>query len=185
VGYADRVLAQIEANKAVTANKAAPFNSTKAAEEAAVMARNPDVFSRQITRENEMWGTMNRALGGSRTADNLMDDAMAIPTEGPARQAIMDALRLNFGAAATNLAIAVAPALRGQSPATRKIIGEALMSGDPATVLRAMARTVKDQAARSEIVRAIRSAGAVTTGSNSERFVARDAYGRPLPKPEY
>lgn len=165
VGYADRLLAQLEANKAVTANKAAPFDSTKAAEEARAMAINPDVFGRQIARENDMWGTMNRALGGSRTADNLMDEAMSIPTTGPARQAIVDALRLNFGGAATNLAIAVAPALRGQSPATRKLIADALMSQDPEVALRAAAQTVKDQGVKRAIERAITSAGAVTVAN--------------------
>jgi hypothetical protein len=140
VGYADRLLAQLEANKAITANKAAPFNSTKAQTEANALALNPDVFGRQIGRENNMWATMNRALGGSRTADNLIDDAMAIPTEGPGRQAMIDALRLNIPGAATNLAIAVAPALRGQSAGTRKLIADALMSADPETALRAAAR---------------------------------------------
>lgn len=162
VGYADRILAQIEANKAITANRAAPFNSTKAAEEARAMTLNPDVFARQIGRENDMWGTMNRALGGSRTADNLMDDAMAIPTEGPGRQAIVDALRLNFGGAATNLAIAVAPALRGQSPATRKMIADALMSQDPAVALRAAAQSVKDEGVKRAIEAALMKSAAVT-----------------------
>jgi hypothetical protein len=164
VGYADRVLAGIESNKAIGANRAAPFNSTKGAEEAAAMARNPDVFGRQITRENEMFGTMNRALGGSRTADNLMDEAMSVPT-GPGRQAVIDALRLNFGGAATNLAIAVAPALTGQSPATRKLIADALMSADPEVALRAAAQTVKDQGVKRAIERAITSAGAATVAN--------------------
>jgi hypothetical protein len=164
VGYADRTLAGIEANKAIGANKAAPFNSTKAAEEAAVMAKNPETFGRQIARENEMWGTMNRALGGSRTADNLMDEALSVPT-GPGRQAVVDALRLNFGGAATNLAIAIAPALRGQSPATRKMIADALMSADPEVALRAVAQTTKDQGLRQAIGRAITSGGAVTVAN--------------------
>jgi hypothetical protein len=165
VGYADRLLAQLEANKAVTANKAAPFTSTKVAEEARAMTVNPDLFGRQISRETDMWGTMNRALGGSRTADNLIDDAMAIPESGPGRQAMMDALRLNIPGAATNLAIAVAPALRGQSAATRKLIADALMSADPEVALRAAAQTVKDQGVKRAIERAITSAGAVTVAN--------------------
>lgn len=165
VGYADRLLAQLEANRAVTANRAAPFNSTKAAEEARAMTLNPDQFGRQIARENDMWGTMNRALGGSRTADNLIDDAMAIPESGPGRQAVIDALRLNLSSAATNLAIAVAPALRGQSPATRKLIADALMSPDPEVALRAAAQTVKDQGVKRAIERATTSAGAVTVAN--------------------
>jgi len=165
VGYADRILAQIDSNKAITANKAAPFNSTKAAEEARAMTLNPDQFGRQIARENDMWGTMNRALGGSRTADNLMDDAMSIPTSGPARQAMIDLFRVNLPGVATNLAIAVAPALRGQSPATRKLIADALMSSDPEVALRAAAQTVKDQGVKRAIERAITSAGAVTVAN--------------------
>jgi hypothetical protein len=165
VGYADRLLAQVESNKAITANKAAPFNSTKAAEEARAMTLNPDRFGRQIERENAMWGTMNRALGGSRTADNLMDEALALPTSGPAKQAMVDLFRANLPSAAANLAIAVAPALRGQAPATRRLIADALMSADPETALRAAAQSVRDQSVRRAIERAITAAGAVTVAN--------------------
>jgi len=112
-----------------------------------------------------MWGTMNRALGGSRTADNLMDEAMSLPTSGPGKQAIVDALRLNFGGAAANLAIAVAPALRGQSPATRQLIADALMSADPETALRAAAQRVQDTGVRRAIESALTSAGSVTVAN--------------------
>jgi hypothetical protein len=165
VGYGDRMLGQLEQMSAPTANRAKPLQSPKRAMEADAIATNPAQYNERLNRENAMWGTMNRALGGSRTADNLMDEAMSIPTSGPAKQAVMDALSLNFGSAVANLAIAVAPALRGQSEGTRKLISEALMSADPQTALRAVAQRSSDQGVKRAIEKALTATGAISVAN--------------------
>ncbi len=49
-----------------------PLQSPKRDAEARAMTVLPDLYRRRLGRENEMW-ERNRALGGSRTADNLED----------------------------------------------------------------------------------------------------------------
>lgn len=139
VGYGDRVLAGIEANKSPTANVARAFNSTKAQNEAAVVAQDPQLLLSRIARENTMWGTQNRALGGSRTADNLSD----IGDLGKAKSialAARDFFTGNWSGAASNAGAAIGPALTGNNPATRGLIAEMLMSSDPKKALAAALR---------------------------------------------
>lgn len=139
VGYGDRVLAGIEANKSPTANVAKAFNSTKARQEAAIIAENPELFLGRIGRENAMWGTQNRALGGSRTADNLSDVADLGAAKSLALAA-RDFFTGNWSGAASNAGAAIGPALTGNNPATRGLIAEMLMSSDPKKALAAALR---------------------------------------------
>ena len=139
VGYGDRVLAGIEANKSPTANVAKAFNSTKARQEAAIIAENPELFLGRIGRENAMWGTQNRALGGSRTADNLSDVA-DLGTAKSLALAARDFFTGNWSGAASNAGAAIGPALTGNNPATRGLIAEMLMSSDPKKALAAALR---------------------------------------------
>ena len=135
LGYGDRALAKIEANPAPTANKARPFQSSKAQAEAEAMALNPSVFRDRLARETQMWETQNRALGGSRTADNLEDI-------GGANQLAQQATGIggslatgNVGHALANTVQAIAPRLTGQNEATRLLMARALMSQNPQTAL--------------------------------------------------
>lgn len=154
VGYGDRRLAQIEANAAPTANKAKPFTSTKARAEADAMALDPQLFSNRINREGSMWEVQNRALGGSRTADNLEDIASVGPIGNTVR-ALRSALNLQGGEALANLGAAVGPALTGQNEATRTLIAKMLMSNDPATVLAPALKAKETSEAAKRIVEAL------------------------------
>lgn len=134
VGYGDKALAGIERNASPTANVAKAFNSTKAQEEAAAMALDPELFARRVARENAMWSTQNRALGGSRTADNLSD----VKDLGPMKNlglAVRDAFTGNFGSAASNVGAAIGPVLGGQNAGTRGLLAEMLMSPNPKQAL--------------------------------------------------
>lgn len=134
VGYADRALARIEANPAPTADKSRPFRSTKVATESDAMAVDAPLFQRRVQREGDMWETQNRALGGSRTADNLQD----IGNTGPMAdlfRAARDVGNLQFGQAAQNLGAAVSPYMTGRNEATRKLIADMLMSAQASNVL--------------------------------------------------
>lgn len=77
-GYVDSHIARIEAASASpTTNKARPLISEKTSKEFPAFA-NPEKaaeMGRRINREQKMFETMNEALGGSKTANNLADAA--------------------------------------------------------------------------------------------------------------
>lgn len=135
IGYGDQLLSKIEANTAPTANKAKILQSPKRSAEAQAMTVDPELYGRQLGRENDMWETQNRALGGSRTADNLQDIDKTGEVAGGIMGAGRSALNFQFGDAASKLAGALGPIAKGQNDATRKIIAKALMSDDPAKAL--------------------------------------------------
>ena len=155
VGYGDRALARLEANPAPTANKAQPFRSTKAQTEADAMARDPTAFRSRMDRENQMWETQNRALGGSRTADNLED----IGASGQiAQQAtgIGGALATgNIGHAISGAVGALAPRLTGQNEATRLLMARALMSGKPRQTIAPVYEAYQRQLVRQRMLEAL------------------------------
>jgi len=150
IGYGDRVLDQLERITAPTANRAKPLQSPKRAMEASAIARDPALYADRLGRENVMWETQNRALGGSRTADNLADidamDGMATGALGAARSAS----NLQLGDAVAKVAGMLAPIAKGQNEATRRLIAQALLSGN-ANVL---APVIK-QAGKSSAVRRV------------------------------
>lgn len=124
IGYGDRALAKVESVTSPSTNRAKAFTSTKAKTEADAMALDPDLFRRRIDRENQMWETFNRALGGSRTADNLAD-----VSDTAARTAglVTNVLAGRFGAAAQQAGMTVLNALSGQNEATRNYLADILL----------------------------------------------------------
>lgn len=142
VGYANTVIDEVERNRATTANAARQFNSTKRTGEAQAMATDPRLFGDRIARENTMWETQNRALQGSRTADNLQDIGELGPRAEIAR-ALMDVGNLQFGQAAGRVGSAIAPAVTGMNESTRNLIARALMSDNPR---QAMASAMRQEA---------------------------------------
>lgn len=134
VGYGDKAIDAIQRNTSPTANVAKPFASTKRAAEADAMAIDPRLFADRVGREGTMWATQNRALGGSRTADNLSD----IKDLGPMKNlalAARDFFTGNFGNAASNAGAALGSTFGGQNEATRGLIAQMLMSSDPEAAL--------------------------------------------------
>lgn len=129
IGYGDERLRGMEATRGETTNRMLPFNATKAQREMGALAQDPAMWERQRVRENTMWQTQNRALGGSMTADNLAD----ISDNG-----VMSDIAKSLGEVATgnfrnsvgNAANSVARAAGGLNAPTRELIARALMSGD-------------------------------------------------------
>lgn len=159
IGYGDRALKRIEGNSSPTANKAKPFTSTKAAKEADVIARDPNLFKQRIAREGAMHDTQARALGGSLTADNLQDISNTGVLSNLARSA-SSLVTGHPGVAAQRAAAALGPIVSGQSEATRALISKMLMSNDPAAILEPIMKSVKSKAARNRLIEAlIRGAG--------------------------
>jgi hypothetical protein len=134
-GYGDRLLAQLETMASPTANRAKPLLSPKRAMEADAMATDPRLYSDRLGRENTMWETQNRALGGSRTADNLADQGAMDGISGEVMQAGKAAANLQFGDMVQKVAGALGPILKGQNEPTRMLIAQALMSSNAGQVL--------------------------------------------------
>lgn len=129
-GYGDRLLGQLEAMTAPTANRAKPLLSPKRAMEAEAMATDPKLYADRLARENTMWETQNKALGGSRTADNLADQEAMSGLAGGGLQAARSAANFQFGDMASRIAGALAPVLKGQNEPTRALIAQMLLSGN-------------------------------------------------------
>ena len=148
-GYGDRLLAQLETMSAPTANRAKPLLSPKRATEADAMATDPRLYSDRMGRENTMWETQNRALGGSRTADNLADQGAMDGISGEVMQAGKAAANLQFGDMVQKVAGALGPILKGQNEPTRMLIAQALMSSNAGQVLApAIAQATKSAGVR-------------------------------------
>ena len=148
-GYGDRLLAQLETMSAPTANRAKPLLSPKRAMESDAMATDPRLYSDRLGRENTMWETQNRALGGSRTADNLADQGAMNGISGEVMQAGKAAANLQFGDMVQKVAGALGPILKGQNEPTRMLIAQALMSSNAGQVLApAIAQATKSASVR-------------------------------------
>lgn len=126
VGRADAQLGRIGA-AAEGANKARPLTSGKAQSELPAMAQDAELLRRQLARENQMFATGSKVLGGSETAERLADDALL---SQDAMGVIGNLLSGNVKGAAGKLGIKALSAAQGQNAATRQLIAQALLSQD-------------------------------------------------------
>jgi hypothetical protein len=136
VGYGDKMIDQLDRITSPTSNRAKPLQSPKRATEAEAMATDYPLYSGRLARENTMWETQNRALGGSRTADNLADQEAMAGLAGGAWGAAKSVGNFQFGDAVVKIASLLKPIAKGgQNTATRALIAKALLSGDPMAAL--------------------------------------------------
>jgi len=126
-GYGNDLLAKLEAMKAPTADRAKQLQSPKQEIEAGAMSLDPELYGRRLSRENDMWQTQNRALGGSLTADNMMGEENAAAAAG----GIMRAATSPISTALETVLTRLVPAAKGQTEETRMMIARMLMSKDP------------------------------------------------------
>ncbi len=145
VGYGDRTLARIESTAGEGTNRARPLTSTKFRREAGEMAVDPDLLDRRIGRENTMFETRNRAVGGSRTADNLSDISDLQPYDVGV---IANLLTGRWGTAASQVSGGLSDVFTGMNPQTRKIIADALMAQDASGLRSAAQRQGVSEAQR-------------------------------------
>lgn len=165
IGYGDDLLRRIEANTAPTANKAKVLQSPKRDAEAGAMALKPDVYAERLQRENTMWETQNRALGGSKTADNLQDIAATGEAATGLGGAVRSAANFQFGDAAAKTAGVLAPVFKGQNEATRQLIAQAMLSDNVSKALGpALQQKSKSEMKRRLIEALIRGAGRAGSG---------------------
>lgn len=151
VGRADAQLGRIDA-AAEGANKARPLTSGKAQAELPAMARDAELLRRQLARENQMFATGSKVLGGSETAERLADDALL---SQDAMGVIGNLLSGNVKGAAGKLGVKALKGMQGQNAATRQMIAQALLSPDVRpTIARAIAQQQRS-AKQNKVVEAL------------------------------
>lgn len=121
-GYIDPVIGRVE-NAATGVNVARPLTSDKFTAEAASMANDPALLARQLQREGTMFETSARALGGSKTADNLADIKSV-----NGLSALQALFRGDLAAAGGKVAGGVANLATGKTEAMREELARMLLS---------------------------------------------------------
>ena len=131
-GYADALNQQIERG-AEGQNAARRFTSEKYRAELPELSTfngpylpgQPDATTERLARELQMFETRSRALGGSKTADNLAnaEDAGIDP------RIFWNLMHGNVGAAASNVVGRAGNVLTGNTPAVRSELAKMLLAG--------------------------------------------------------
>lgn len=157
-GYSDPVLAKIEA-AAPGVNKARPLLNEKTSTELGAMANDPALLARRVGRENTMFETTNRALGGSKTADNLADIGDA---KANSASAIINLLTGRWGAAAGQVADKLLAGATGSSPKSREMIAKLLLSSDINAALTPALRKKAAQVGVDNVIAALIRSGGIS-----------------------
>lgn len=153
-GYADRLIESAQGG-AMGANKARPFTSQAAQTELPALAapgQGPRMMDR-LGRENVMFETRAQAIGGSRTADNLADNA-AVAMD-PA--IIGNLLMGRWGQAGQNALARSGDFLSGSTPEVRQQMANILLQsgGDPNLLREGLSRAMESEQFRREIGNAL------------------------------
>lgn len=128
IGYADPLIAQTQ-GAAVGVNKARPFTSDafRAESQAVAPLTTGNQMARRLSREQTMFETGAQALGGSKTADNLADNARRVDSPW----VIAHLLRGNIGAAASLAVGRAENILHGSTQKVRSEIAKLLLQSGP------------------------------------------------------
>ena len=166
-GYVDPAIAQTQ-GAAFGANKARPLINDAFQAEANAIAPGNDLMQRRIAREQTMFSTRERALGGSKTADNLANhEALGINPS-----LVMHAVSGNWGAAIGSMVHAGVRGLTGNTPAVRKAVADILLRNGrnmTAPQLNQMvSRTIAQIQFLQTMARSGTAAAATTTNANQK-----------------
>ena len=144
-GYVDPLIAQTQ-GAAFGVNKARPLMNDAFQAEGGVMAPGNPLMQRRIGREHTMFETRNAAMGGSKTADNLADQAAM----GVDPTLIGNILSGNWSGAMRSALSAGSNALTGNTPQVRQEVGRILLQNGVSAG--ALNRMINDTIARIQFV---------------------------------
>ena len=108
-----------------------------------------------------MFETRNKALGGSRTADNLSDVEDMKGFDG---NLLMNLLTGRWGQATAQGAQVIGRTASGQNEATRELIARALLSRDPQAALGPALQQALTSDQRQRVLEAIVRSGGIRLG---------------------
>jgi hypothetical protein len=125
VGYADPLIEQTN-NAAIGVNKVRPLLADGPQAELSAFAAPGEGqrLGERLARENTMFETRNHALGGSKTADNLADEAAS----GIDPRIFWNLVHGNVGGAISNVIHHSGNALTGNTPAVRSQLAQLLLA---------------------------------------------------------
>lgn len=157
VGYVDPEIAKVQ-GAPYGVNKARPYTSDAFTAESNAIAPNAATMQRQLGRENTMFETRNRAMGGSRTFDNFANaDAMGVLPEITA--AGINAAHGNWGAVLRQGFHAGQNGLTGNTPAVRSELARLLLTNatdtSPSELARIMNKASEELARRRGVNKAV------------------------------
>ena len=158
-GYVDPLIAKVE-NAPLGSNKARPFTSDKFVGDSGAISLDKNLLARKIQRENTMFDTNARVLGGSRTADNQVDIGASNIFASGALQDLMRGRLLSAGGKAIGQ---VGTVISGKNAQTRNILADALVSHGSAAVpiVKGAAKTAaKSDALKQALIKKILAAEA-------------------------
>lgn len=163
IGYADPIIERMQGGPAGV-NKAREFTSDAAQAElpAFAVSGRADPMMRGLGRENTMFETRAQALGGSRTADNLSDNAAM----GMSPEIFSNLLSGNVPAALRNMIVRSADTLGGNTAKVRDELSRyLLMTGNAQNLPADLAKAIATKAKRDELANRILRGAYAGTGS--------------------
>ncbi len=122
-GYVDPLIQQAQ-GAAFGVNKARPLINDAFQAEAGAMAPGNPLMQRRIGREDTMFQTRNAAMGNSKTAENLADDAAM----GVDPTLVGQILSGNWTGALRSFVASGSNALSGNTPAVRQAVADILLT---------------------------------------------------------
>jgi hypothetical protein len=152
-GYADRLIEAAQ-SPARGVNKARDLTGDAFQQEAAVMAPGNDMMQRRIARENTMFETGARALGGSKTFDNAANDA-AMGVSPELLGVVGNVLRGNVGGALRTALAAGQNVLTGNTAQVRQAVADILLQRGSSMSPAALQRMVDEATRRIDTIRQI------------------------------
>jgi hypothetical protein len=163
IGYADPLIEKIQGARIGT-NKAADFTAMGVDDELRAFAApgRADLLMSRIGRENTMFDTRARAMGGSQTSDNFSDNAaMAVNPE-----IVSNLLSGNWVSAARNIVSRSGDFLGGNTEKVRDELSRyLLMTGNAQNLPADLAKAIATKAKRDEIANRILRGAYAGTGS--------------------
>lgn len=129
-GYVDPLIAQTQ-GAAVGVNKARPLINDAFQAEAGAMAPGNPLMQRRIGRENTMFETRHEAMGGSKTAHNINDDAAMGVAPEEAINFVGQIVTGRFGGALNTALSAGKNFFSGNTPEVRQAVAQILLQRGP------------------------------------------------------
>jgi hypothetical protein len=180
VGYGDKLIESVQGG-AMGQNKARPLSSDAYRNELDTLSlyqgpRRPgegDQLAKALGRENTMFETRATALGGSKTADNLADNAAM----GVNPEIIGNLLSGNFVTAGKNALLRSGDNLSGNTPAVREQLAKLLLQTGPQSqkqLENALQSVITNKQQRDQIVKALLSGGIGGAASGSSNVRQRN-----------
>lgn len=169
-GYADPLIQQAQ-GAAFGVNKARPLTSDAFQAESAAMAPGNGLMQERLARENTMFQTRNAALGNSKTAENLADDASL----GIDPSIVGHVLSGNWGGALRSALSGGKNMLTGNTAEVREAVANILLQRGQNISPAALQRMLDEAVQRIQVVQQI--ARTIGRGASGGLAVAPSATG--------